>query len=53
MDITYYNYKMDIWGLGCVFFEILALGPLFPGDDEIEEVNKINYIKKVRLKGIN
>ena len=40
----YYNYKMDIWGLGCVFFEILTLIPLFPGDDEIDEVNKINYI---------
>ena len=40
----YYNYKMDIWGLGCVFFEILSLVPLFPGDDEIDEVNKINYI---------
>ena len=40
----YYNYKMDIWGLGCVFFELLTLEPLFPGDDEIDEVNKINYI---------
>ena len=40
----YYNYKMDIWGLGCVFCEILTLAPLFPGDDEIDEVNKINYI---------
>ena len=40
----YYNYKMDIWGLGCVFFEILTLVPLFPGDDEIDQVNKINYI---------
>ena len=40
----YYNYKMDIWGLGCVFFEILTLTPLFPGDDEIDEVNKINQI---------
>ena len=40
----YYNYKMDIWGLGCVFFEILTLVPLFPGDDEIDEVNKINSI---------
>ena len=40
----YYNYKMDIWGLGCVFFEILTLVPLFPGDDEIDEVNKINNI---------
>jgi serine/threonine protein kinase len=40
----YYNYKMDIWGLGCVFYELLTLEPLFPGDDEIDQVNKINYI---------
>ena len=40
----YYNYKMDIWGLGCVFFELLTLAPLFPGDDEIDEVFKINAI---------
>ena len=40
----YYNYKMDIWGLGCVFYEMLTLEPLFPGDDEIDQVNKINYI---------
>ena len=33
----YYNYKMDIWGLGCVFFELLTLTPLFPGDDEDKE----------------
>ena len=40
----YYNYKMDIWGLGCVFYELLTLEPIFPGDDEIDQVNKINYI---------
>ena len=40
----YYNYKMDIWGLGCVFFEMLTLTPLFPGDNEIDQVNKINEI---------
>jgi serine/threonine protein kinase len=27
----YYNYKMDMWGVGCVFFEIVSLFPLFPG----------------------
>lgn len=27
----YYNYKMDMWGVGCVFFEIISLFPLFPG----------------------
>ena len=40
----YYNYKMDIWGVGCVFFEMLSLFPLFPGDDEIDQVNKIHGI---------
>ena len=40
----YYNYKMDIWGLGCVYFELLTFTPLFPGDNEIDEVNKINKI---------
>jgi renal tumor antigen len=35
---------MDIWGVGCVFFEMLSLMPLFPGNDEIDQVNKIHYI---------
>lgn len=40
----YYNYKMDIWGFGCVWFEILALFPLFPGNNELDQVNKIHNI---------
>ena len=44
---------MDIWGLGCVFFEILALGPLFPGSDEIDEINRINSIAFEYQKIIN
>lgn len=31
----YYNYKMDMWGVGCVMFEIVALYPLFPGAREL------------------
>jgi len=27
---------MDIWGIGCVFFEILNLKPLFPGKSELD-----------------
>jgi len=27
---------MDIWGFGCVFFEMLALHALFPGKDELD-----------------
>ena len=32
----YYNHKMDYWGVGCVYFEILALFPLFPGNNELD-----------------
>lgn len=40
----YYNYKMDIWGVGCVFFEILSYIPLFPGNNELDQINKIHNI---------
>ena len=32
----YYTYKMDIWGVGCVMYEVLSLCPLFPGKDELD-----------------
>jgi len=40
----YYNYKMDIWGVGCVFFEILTFVPLFPGQNELDQINKVHNI---------
>eukprot|EP01027_Heterolobosea_sp_BB2_P018366 GEZU01025886.1.p1 GENE.GEZU01025886.1~~GEZU01025886.1.p1 ORF type:complete len:456 (+),score=56.72 GEZU01025886.1:193-1560(+) len=40
----YYNYKMDIWGVGCVFFEIVSLYPLFPGNNELDQIHKIHKI---------
>jgi len=38
----YYNHKMDYWGVGCVFFEIVALFPLFPGNNELDQIHKIH-----------
>ena len=38
----YYTYKMDIWGVGCVMYEVLSLCPLFPGKDELDQINKIH-----------
>ena len=35
---------MDLWGVGCVLFEILTLFPLFPGKNELDQVNKIHNI---------
>jgi serine/threonine protein kinase len=40
----YYGYKMDIWGIGCVIFEVLALYPLFPGKDEADQIKKVHDI---------
>lgn len=35
---------MDIWGVGCVFFEMLSLFPLFPGNNEKDQIHKIHNI---------
>eukprot|EP00795_Rhopilema_esculentum_P002661 gene2661-866_t len=40
----YYTYKMDIWGIGCVFYEIMSLRPLFPGANEVDQIAKIHDI---------
>ena len=44
MTDGHYGYKMDIWGVGCVFFEVLSLFPLFPGDNELDQIHKIHSI---------
>ena len=40
----YYTYKMDLWAVGCVFYEVLSLHPLFPGKDEVDQVHKVHKI---------
>mmetsp|Transcript_5273 Transcript_5273/g.9662 ORF Transcript_5273/g.9662 Transcript_5273/m.9662 type:complete len:660 (-) Transcript_5273:1028-3007(-) len=40
----YYDYKMDLWGVGCVFFEIISLFPLFPGTNELDQIEKVHTI---------
>ncbi|OMJ74380.1 hypothetical protein SteCoe_26705 [Stentor coeruleus] len=40
----YYGFKMDLWGVGCVLFEVIALFPLFPGKNEIDQIKKIHNI---------
>ena len=40
----YYGYKMDVWGVCCVFFEVLSLFPLFPGTNELDQIHKIHNI---------
>lgn len=40
----YYSYKMDLWSAGCVFFELAALYPLFPGSNELDQIDKIHDV---------
>ena len=44
MTNGYYNYKMDMWGVGCVLFEMATLFPLFTGENEIDTMKKIQNI---------
>ena len=41
----FYSYKMDLWGIGCVMFEITSLFPLFPGNDETDQIQKIHNVQ--------
>ena len=34
---------MDLWGAGCVFFEIVALS-LFPGTNELDQIKRIHKV---------
>ncbi|POM57691.1 CMGC/RCK protein Kinase [Phytophthora palmivora] len=40
----YYGPEMDMWGVGCVFFEITSLYPLFPGSNELDQIHRIHKI---------
>lgn len=40
----YYGPEMDLWGAGCVMFEITSLYPLFPGSNELDQVNRIHKV---------
>lgn len=40
----YYTHKMDMWSVGCVFFEVLSLHPLFPGSNEVDQIAKIHDV---------
>ncbi|KAF4319783.1 hypothetical protein JM18_005660 [Phytophthora kernoviae] len=40
----YYGPEMDVWGVGCVFFEITSLYPLFPGSNELDQIHRIHKI---------
>ena len=34
----------DLWGIGCVMFECLAMYPLFPGSNEADQLDRIHRL---------
>ena len=38
-----YGFEIDIWSMGCILSELYTGNPIFPGSDEMEQ---INYIMK-------
>ena len=40
----FYSSKMDIWAVGCVYYELMTLKPLFPGRHELDQIHRIHGI---------
>ena len=40
----YYSYPMDVWSIGCCFYETATFRPLFPGSNELDQINKIHEL---------
>lgn len=36
-----YSTPIDVWSVGCIFAELLAMGALFPGKSEVDQLNRI------------
>lgn len=36
-----YNTPVDVWAAGCIFSELLTTRPLFPGNNEVDQLYKI------------
>ncbi|XP_064185699.1 cyclin-dependent kinase 2-like [Anguilla rostrata] len=41
LGCKFYSTAVDIWSIGCIFAEMVAKRPLFPGDSEIDQLFRI------------
>ncbi|GJJ69843.1 hypothetical protein EMPS_02192 [Entomortierella parvispora] len=45
MGSQHYSTAVDMWSVGCIFYEMITKKPLFPGDSEIDELYKIFKVR--------
>ena len=41
LNASHYTKAIDIWAAGCILAELLGRTPIFPGDDYLDQVQKI------------
>ena len=41
LGATEYTIAVDMWSVGCIFFEMVVMQALFPGDTAIEMIERI------------
>jgi len=47
-----YGPEMDVWGAGCILFELTTLYPLFPGSDEADQIHRIHRVLGTPKDGV-
>ncbi|KAL9651755.1 hypothetical protein ABK040_014011 [Willaertia magna] len=40
----FYDCKMDLWSIGCVMYEMITFEPLFPGENELDQIHLIHKV---------
>ena len=43
---------MDVWGAGCILFELTTLYPLFPGTNEADQISRIHRVLGTPTKAV-
>ena len=47
----FYDEKIDIWAIGCIMAELYILGPIFPGENEFDQLHQILKILGTPTRG--
>ena len=47
-----YGPEMDVWGAGCILFELTTLYPLFPGTNEADQISRIHRVLGTPKKAV-